>query len=236
MGLVFEYDSYSHVGMRDNNEDCFLCKPMSGGILALVADGLGGHDNGEVASRLAVETVAAALEDADFDEDELGYAIVKASQAIVDANIFGHTTVAALWIHGNEAIAAHVGDSRIYHFRNNKIQFQSLDHSAVQMSVLVGELPKDALRTHPDQNKLFRVLGDKTSPPKMDITELTVRPGDAFLLCSDGFWEPVTEELMEQTLSRAPSPAQWLAAMRQTVEAARDPRQDNNTAVCIFVK
>ena len=176
------------------------------------------------------------LEDAEFDEDELGYAILKASEAIVKARLSGHTTVAALWIKEDRAIAAHVGDSRIYRFRDGEINFQTLDHSAVQMSVLVGELPPEALRTHPDQNKLFRVLGDPKSPPKMDMTELTVRPGDAFLLCSDGFWEPVTEADMLRTFSPADSPARWLSAMRQILEEARDPKQDNNTAVCIFAK
>lgn len=234
--MQFEYNGYSHIGSRDNNEDCFLAVSLNGSLLALVADGLGGHQNGEVASRIAVETVSQALEDAEFDEDELGYAILKASEAIVKARISGHTTIAALWLKENRAIAAHVGDSRIYQLREGKILFQSLDHSAVQMSVLVGELPPEALRTHPDQNKLFRVLGDEKSPPKMDMTELTVRPGDAFLLCSDGFWEPVTETDMLHALSQAGASAHWLNTMRQTVEEAQDPKQDNNTAVCIFAK
>lgn len=233
--MRFETNSYSHIGERDTNEDCCLICHQPDGLLSIVADGLGGHDNGEVASRLAVETIAAALKEAEFDEDELGYAIVRASEAIVKADISGHTTVAVLWIRGNQALAAHVGDSRIYQFRENRIHFQSLDHSAVQMAVLVGELPKEALRTHPDQNKLFRVLGDPNSPPKMDMAELTVKPGDAFLLCSDGFWEPVTEEQMRSSLSSSPDVNAWLNAMRQIVEAARDPRQDNNTAVCIFI-
>ena len=78
------------------------------------------------------------------------------------------------------------------------------------------------------------MLGEDSEEPKVDSTELTVRPGDRFLICSDGFWEPVTEEDMLRTLQISPTPQSWLAAMREILTAARDPKQDNNTAICIF--
>ena len=155
---------------------------------------------------------------------------------IRDSKYSGLTTIAALWMQGGYAVAAHVGDTRIYQIRNGKIIYQSEDHSQVQMAVLVGELSPDAVRKHKDRNKLFRVLGEKNEDTKVDSYELNVRPGDRFLICSDGFWEPVTEADMLRTASQTANAQQWLIAMQRIVAAANDPRQDNNTAVAIIVR
>ena len=228
--------SYTDVGKRSNNEDSFGLHQSGDSLLAIVADGLGGHENGEVASRLAVDSIIKDLSEAEIDEDTLLYAILDANKAICSAKTIGKTTVAALWIKDQYAVAAHVGDSRIYQFRDGEIIFQSVDHSNVQMAVLVGELEPDALRNHKDRNQLFRALGEENEELKVDSTELEVLPGDSFLLCSDGFWEPVTEEDMLQTLKEAESPEQWLDAMKQIVVTADKPKQDNYTAVCLQVE
>lgn len=233
--MKYQYASYTDIGKRGNNEDSLGLQRRKNSLLAVVADGLGGHANGEVASRIAVDTILRELRDKPVDEEELACAMLKASEEICGARISGHTTAAALWLEEDYAVAAHVGDSRIYQFREGKIIFQSLDHSAVQMAVLVGELEPEAVRHHKDRNKIFRVLGEEDEPPRVDSTELTVKPGDRFLLCSDGFWEPVTEEAMLQTLGQKETPESWLEAMKGIVEDAQDPKQDNNTAVCIFV-
>lgn len=234
--MEYAFASYTDVGKRDNNEDALKAERLSGGLLAVVADGLGGHSYGEIASQLAVESIFRDLEEKQIDEETLIYAVLKANDTICTAENRGHTTAAALWMEDSCAVAAHVGDSRIYQFRDGNIIFQSVDHSVVQMAVLVGELAPDAVRHHKDRNKVFRVLGDDHEEPKVDSTELTVCPGDRFLLCSDGFWEPVTEADMLRTLRETETAQQWLDAMRQIVADARDPRQDNNTAICILVK
>lgn len=236
IGVIFSFSSYSDVGTRENNEDSLDIQIRDGALLAVVADGLGGCENGELASRMAVETIFQELESQQCDEEVLAYSLIHASQAILDAHTSGQTTVAALWLNGNQGAEAHVGDSRVYQFRNGRILFQSEDHSLVQMAVNVGELSSDALRHHKDRNKLFRVLGEENETPKVDSAELEILPGDRFLLCSDGFWEPVTEEAMLRTLAETDTAEQWLEAMKQIVADARDPRQDNNTAICIFAE
>ena len=232
--MEFTCASYTDPGKRENNEDSLGLFPAGGGLLALVADGLGGHADGEIASRLAVSRVSGELEAAEPEEDTLAYALIHADKAIRDTRTGALTTLAALWLKDTLALEAHVGDSRVYQFRDGKLLFQSTDHSLVQMAALVGKLPPEQIRRHKDRNKLFRVLGEDSEEPKVDSTELTVRPGDRFLICSDGFWEPVTEEDMLRPLQISPTPQSWLAAMREILTAARDPKQDNNTAICIF--
>lgn len=234
--MNFQYASYTDPGKRNNNEDSFGIKKVQDSLIAVVADGLGGHANGEIASRLAVDSILNYIDKKTINEDELLYAILNASDRIRKADISGHTTVAALWLEDNYAVAAHVGDSRIYQFRNGQIIFQSIDHSVVQMAVLIGELEPDAVRHHKDRNKIFRALGETGEPVTVDSTELTIQAGDRFLICSDGFWEPVWEADMVRMAEKTKSAEQWLTAMRQVVEQAQDPKQDNNTAICIVAK
>ena len=234
--MDFQYASYTDIGRRSNNEDSLGIQYVDNSLIAVVADGLGGHANGEIASKLAVDALFDYIGKKEIDEDELLYAILNASDVICKADISGHTTIAALWLEDNHAVAAHVGDSRVYQFRDSKIIFQSVDHSVVQMAVLIGELEPDALRHHKDRNKVFRVLGEDGEKTKIDSTELNIKPGDRFLLCSDGFWEPVLEEDMIRTIAETDSCEHWLNAMKCIIEHVHNPKQDNNTAICIMAK
>lgn len=235
--MEIQISHYSAIGKRDNNEDALTLLQDRSSILAIVADGLGGLSRGEVASSLATQTMNQTLQHVLPGEDALIDAIQEASRVIAAARKEGErmcTTVAALWIHNNVAYAANVGDSRIYQFRDNSILFQSLDHSVAQMAVLVGELEPDQIRTSPDRNRLTRALGDKESP-KVSCAQLDVQPGDRFLLCSDGFWEPVLEADMLRTLAETPDATAWLQSMRAIVVQTNHPRQDNHTAIAISV-
>lgn len=232
---AFEVAYYTDTGKRERNEDSVGVAQHENSLLAVVADGVGGHVNGKKASLLAVDALVKDFLPQKLDEDALGYQILKANEQILAADKAGQTTIAVLWLEGNNAVAAHVGDSRVYQFRDGKIIFQTVDHSAVQMAVLTGELEPDALRHHKDRNQIFRALGDPSGALKIESTELTVSPGDRFLLCSDGFWEPVTEEDMVRTLLDFNTPEQWLEAMKAIVANVQDPKQDNYTAICISI-
>lgn len=228
---------YTARGKRQNNEDAVSLLEGSNSLLAVVADGLGGHEAGEVASNHAVATLNRLLQAQTPEEDDLIDAIRQANQEIYEMqNAQSHmrTTVAALWLGDYRTIAANVGDSRIYQFRNGRIVYQSTDHSVAQMAVLVGEVEKSELRRSKDRNKLIRVVGE-ANPPKVDCVELTVQAGDRFLLCSDGFWEPVTEERMLETMASSATAQQWLRLMRQEVEHANNPTQDNHTAIALVI-
>ena len=226
---------YTSEGKRTNNEDNFSVVINEDNHLSLVADGLGGHLNGEVASQIAVDIIAGSLQKKPFNSVSLMQAISDANDAIRNADISGHTTIAALWICKNKAVAAHVGDTRIYQFRNGEIIYQTMDHSIIQLSVMMGEADSNDVRHHHDRNSLFRVLGEEQNELVIDITELSVQPGDRFLLCSDGFWEPVTEADMLRSAAQSSGAKEWLSYMQQIVYDAADPNQDNHTAIAIIV-
>lgn len=234
--MKYRYSRYTDIGKRGLNEDDSNIVMWDHSLLAVVADGLGGHLNGEIASRTAVDSILQALQEKDTDEDVLAYAIIAASSDIQKAAPSGYSTAAVLWIQDDYAVAAHIGDSRIYQFRDGQIIFQSTDHSVVQTAVWAGALKPEDVRKHKDRNKLFRVLGDGKDVPRVDSTELTVMPGDRFLLCTDGFWEPVTEKDMIASAFAFPDPDDWLNAMRHIIDAAQDQCQDNHTAITIVVQ
>lgn len=233
--MTFTYACYSDIGKRANNEDAYHIEEHGEQLIAVVADGLGGHASGEIASGIVVDLLPKLVADKEFDEDELGYAILDAHRAICETKTSSCTTVASLWIEKYAAIAAHVGDSRIYQFRDGRVVYQSEDHSLVQVAISLGELPADACRNHRDRNKVYRVLGDENEKPKIDIVNLDVRPGDRFLLCSDGFWSPVCEQEMIVCSDGSRTPQAWLDAMVELVRDKDDRKQDNNTAIAIFV-
>lgn len=229
---------YTARGKRPNNEDTVSVLESDAGSLAIVADGLGGHEDGEVASKQAVATLNKMLQSKIPDEDVLIDAIQQASRDVFEIRKSQrpmHTTIASLWLGDNWAVAANVGDSRIYQFRNDRIIYQSLDHSVAQMAVLVGELDKSEIRSSKDRNRLIRVLGD-ANVPKVDSEILHIQQGDRFLLCSDGFWESVTETVMLNSMVQTTTAQAWLATMRDVIEEADNRGQDNHTAIAIIVE
>ena len=226
---------YTAQGRRDKNEDAVDFQQTEKGILAVVADGLGGHSNGEIASQCAVSSLKRMLLECEPDEDMLIDAIQKASEDIFSMNSAERgmfTTIAVLWIGHDSAVVANVGDTRIYQFRNGEIVYQSLDHSKAQMAVLVGKLAPHQIRQSKDRNRLIRVLGTEEAP-RVDCRVLTIQPDDRFLLCSDGFWEPVSEWEMQDSILKSESAKQWLELMQKVVENAQNPMQDNHSAIAL---
>lgn len=229
--LTFDSAFYSSIGARPNNEDAVMVKTEPDRALAVVADGVGGSEYGEVASALALESMT-KLQELPVSLQTLEQAIQSAHWQLnkaARAGQSGKTTVAVVWIGPNAALAATVGDSRIYQFRGGKICFRTVDHSVAQMAVFAGEITPDGIRTHPDRNKLTRVLGGENTP-RADIKALDLRPGDRLLLCTDGFWGKLQESEMEQLSASEPTAEGWLAAMRRAVTLTES---DNHTAAVL---
>ncbi len=225
---------YSSIGKREKNEDAVKIIQTENGILALLADGLGGMNNGEFASKLALTEFVSGIDYNNFSEGELTRAANRANAAVrarQTDDVKMCSTLAALWIFNNKAIICYVGDSRIYQIRGGKIKFQSVDHSVSQVAVLVGEISPDEIRGHKDRNKLIRSIGaDETVKPQFDT--LHIKAGDAFLLCSDGFWEKIIEQDIVRLRGDYLRPSEWLSEMRNYIE---DRVDDNNSAVAIIV-
>lgn len=243
-GLSFTSASLSKPGARAGNEDaCGVREDARGGVW-IVADGLGGHGGGEVAAQIAVQTLLGAIDPAaDVGPDGLADALSSAAQALRDRQqaepaLSGmRTTVVILISDGARARWAHLGDSRLYWFRSGRIRAQTEDHSVPQALVKAGELAPEAVRFHEDRNRLLRTLGEE-KPPRPTIVQmpLALAAGDAFLLCSDGFWESVTEGEMEIALAKAADPTHWLSMMERRLIAREQSGQDNYTAIGIWVQ
>lgn len=204
----------SDIGLiRESNEDSALSfQPEdlqvmeSKGVLFVVADGLGGHTRGEVASQLAVNTIRDV-----YYQQESGNPLASLRLAIEQANariyaeslamspkpepdqMMGSTCVAAV-ILGDSVYVANVGDSRAYVVRNGQAHQISLDHSLVAQQLREGLITREQAKAHPDRNKIYRCLGSATV--EVDAFSEQVQPGDLLLLCTDGLTELVPEEEM----------------------------------------
>lgn len=225
---------YTSVGKREKNEDAVKITNTKNGVLAVLADGLGGMNNGKFASELAINEFVSGIDLNNFSESELTQAVERANTAVrAQQNDKKNmcTTLAALWIYENKAMSCYIGDSRIYQIRGNKVKFQSVDHSVAQVAVNLGEISGDEIRGHKDRNKLIRSIGaDDTAKPQVDI--LSFKAGDAFLLCSDGFWENIIEQDIVRLRKDCIVPSEWLSNMKRHIE---DRVDDNNSAITIIV-
>jgi serine/threonine protein phosphatase PrpC len=147
------------------------------------------------------------------------------------------TTLVTLLCDDRQALWGHVGDSRLYAFRDGCLIHQTRDHSVPQLLVNAGEIAPDAVRDHEDRARLLQALGTEGRlRPEIPLEPLIVQAGDAFLLCTDGFWEHVLEAEMESALAGAATPAAWLQAM-EAVHRGRAPTDcDNHTALAVYLR
>ncbi len=236
---MIQIATYSDIGGRPRNEDTVRYREQGETRLCLVvADGLGGHGGGEQASSAAAAVICAGWTGG-TGPDELKGLILEANQRVLSlqtSRCAMKTTVTALTLEPGRAVWAHVGDSRIYYFRNGGLTFQTQDHSAAQIGVMLGEITPDQIRFHEDRSRVLRALG-QDGELKVDLREETLPPGKhAFLLCSDGFWEYVLEQEMVDDLAAAGSPEEWLDKMRARLSARAPEDNDNNSAAAVWVE
>lgn len=229
--------SYTDTGGRPHNEDTVRLAWQKGGLCLVVADGLGGHGGGGLASAAAAEVICGGW-DGQVSEEALARLIQQAHQRVLSLQTRAcamKTTVTALEADGRQAAWAHAGDSRIYHFVNGTLVFQSRDHSASQIAVMLGTITPDQIRFHVDRSRVYRALG-QDGELKVESHGEALAPGHhAFLLCSDGFWEYVYEEEMAEDLAAAASPEDWLARMRARLATRVPDNNDNNTAAAVWL-
>ncbi|WP_437583580.1 Stp1/IreP family PP2C-type Ser/Thr phosphatase [Paramicrobacterium sp. CJ85] len=185
--------------IRSNNQD----SGYAGEHLFMIADGMGGHAGGDVASAIAAKRIIEA--DALYETVEDAQAAMQ--DAIMAANdqlsetVYDHpeltgmgTTVDALMIVGDEVAIAHIGDSRIYLLRNGKLTQITTDHTFVQKLVDSGRITPAEARVHPRRSVLMRVLGDVETAPEVDLLSMTVQDGDRWIICSDGLSDYVDDK------------------------------------------
>jgi protein phosphatase len=204
--------------VREINEDsgCFVnpsdpAQLKSKGVLLIVADGMGGHSAGEVASGMTVELIPRLYYESNGVEpqaalkaavEETNRRIHAAAEEDEEKHGMG-TTCTTLAILEGQAFAAHVGDSRLYMLRDGKIYLLTEDHSAVMEMVKLGLITQEEARTHEDKNVILRALGTSPEVEVATLKPFALRTGDQYLLCSDGLYDLVPDDEIERELAAA---------------------------------
>jgi serine/threonine protein phosphatase PrpC len=236
--ITLEVAALTHVGrVRDHNEDAFgHC--VEAGVF-VVCDGMGGAAAGEVASRLAVDTVIERLCGVSSPEDRrraLEESIAAANrlvhaQAGQDSALKGMgTTLVAVAVQDHSALIGHVGDSRCYLFRAGRLTRQTNDHSLVDEQVRLGRMTEQDAERSPLKNVITRAIGTQASVAA-EITELALEPGDILLLCSDGLTREVPETRMAAVLGDSASLQERCQVLIDAANSAG--AHDNVTAILV---
>ena len=197
----------SHVGkVRSNNQD----SGYAGAHLFVVADGMGGHAGGDVASALTIKRITEvdrAFGSAAEAEAALQAALISANGVLAET-VFDHseltgmgTTVSGMVLVGDKVAIAHIGDSRIYRLRDGELKQITSDHTFVQRLVDSGRITVEEAAVHPRRSVLMRVLGDVDATPEIDTLVIDTVPGDRWLLCSDGLSSYVSEDKIAAALA-----------------------------------
>lgn len=209
--MAYGYESAvgSHVGMvRSNNQD----SGYAGDYLFLVADGMGGHAGGDVASALVTKDMSKLDERPTGSPEQAAEKLrvsLQSANKMLRGTVNDHpelaglgTTFVGFLTVGEQLALAHIGDSRLYLFRDNALKQITKDHTFVQRLVDAGKITEEEAKIHPRRSVLMRVLGDVDANPEIDTEVLDTRPGDVWLLCSDGLCGYVEDADIEKALRR----------------------------------
>ncbi|HOU13751.1 MAG TPA: protein phosphatase 2C domain-containing protein [Anaerolineae bacterium] len=250
-GYGFATGYATHRGQRALlNEDAVLLQIINRlsegrlrtiGVFA-VADGMGGHSAGEIASRTVVDTLFASLcaqlavgitDDAQWMTHILKQAVVNANTQLFELHQSQQldlgTTLTAAMVHNGIAVIANIGDSRTYLFRAGRLTALTHDHSLVYKLVQDNKIAPEEIYTHPRRNEVYRCLGDKSSV-EVETFEIKLEPADRLLLCCDGLWEMVHDEQIARVLQATPDPQ---AACDILVERANEAGGEDNISVIL---
>lgn len=229
-------------GGRGVNEDYTAFLSQAGFSCFVLADGLGGHRGGAVASKTVVESILSSFQAvpgasvAHLEEylKQATGALDKVRSVRAGSSSF-KTTLVVLLIGAAKTSWAHLGDSRLYYFKAGRLLHQTKDHSVPQRLADSGEISYEMIRFHEDRNRLTAsfesanlnktVYCEAQTPPA---------PGDCYLLCSDGFWEYVDETLMQEALKQSKTPERWLGTMEAALLEKAEAGHDNYSALAIM--
>ena len=227
--------------VRDINQDAFFVMPDE--RIFLVADGVGGHNDGELASRTVMADIADYVKENPPAEDAGDEQIREYFMSLIQSvNAHIHemaragapsgmaTTLVVLYLNGEKAYVVNVGDSRLYLIRDKKIRQMTEDHTYVNNLIREGIITKEQARTHPDKNMITRAIGAEAKV-KPDLFIFEVQQGDILLMCTDGLYNEVAEEKICKTLVKAKDMRAACATLID--QANRGGGADNITAVSV---
>ncbi len=222
--------------IRSSNQDSYYIDPQA--RFFVVADGMGGHAGGEEASRLATAVISAYLDrqwEQDLPAEELlEEAIIKANYAIL-SDQYTHperqdmgTTVVLLMMYQNETWFSHIGDSRLYRLRGERLEQLSDDHTWIARAIATGILTPEEARRHPWRHMLLQCLG-REDIQLIETRRIDMEPGDRFLMCSDG----LTEELTDDTIKEIWLSYSYQEVPKKMIEAAKARGGKDNITVVV---
>ena len=210
--MKFTIFQNSRQGPREYNQDRLAYSYSKDALLLVVADGMGGHRHGEIAAQLAITTMTEAFQrlavptlssPAKFLIDHIQQIHDMIDQLTQEREMLEapRTTIVAAVVQRGMLYCAHVGDSRLYHFRDGHLLYRTEDHSIVQSLYSKGIINKDEMSTHPYRHKVYSCLGGDI-PPKIDLSDRQeLAEGDTILLCTDGVWGAVADDQIKQIFS-----------------------------------
>ncbi len=239
---MITYSTYTDIGERQINEDSLKVVDLGNKKLFVVADGLGGHGRGEVASGLVVDALERQFNEKSRIKMFLEEGVQSAQEELLAEQERLHaenemkTTIVGLMIDKNKAKWIHCGDSRLYMFYKNKVEQKTIDHSLLQALIKANQIKAEDYEKYADRNILLQVMGTEWDLPQYSVSKLyKVKKCQAFLLCSDGFWELIDEAEMERLLKESSTVQEWLERMRAVVqENDKGINMDNNTAIAVW--
>lgn len=240
---MISYNFITNKGDRQINEDSIGCYMDDVVGLFIIADGLGGHGAGDIASHYVVEQYLMQYKKIYHGSAERYFSSVFTSiqSGLLDLQKQLHkdmkSTAAAVCLTNSRLSFCYVGDTRIYVFGKKKILYRTLDHSVPQMLVKAGKLKEKNIRFHPDRNQLLSALGEDSTIVNYDMYSMNISSNiDGVLICSDGFWEYVEEREMIRTLYTAGSSEKWITDMETILlKKGKNRKKDNYSAIGILL-
>ncbi|MCR4923433.1 MAG: protein phosphatase 2C domain-containing protein [Lachnospiraceae bacterium] len=240
--MDIDHYSYSNPGGRSHNEDAIGSKLSGEKGIFIVADGLGGHKKGELASEYVVESMLEAFE-ADSSMDRSLW--LKESLARINSGILElqkendcimKSTAVVLCIEGEKACFGHVGDSRLYYIHNMDIDYITHDHSVAYKKYMAGEISRLDINTDEDQATLLRSLGSSDRYEAEVAEAVTMESGDGFMLCSDGIWEYLHDDEVLVDYLKAEDARNWAERLLLRVIDRVDQNNDNLSVITVLVE
>ncbi|HSH55172.1 MAG TPA: protein phosphatase 2C domain-containing protein [Methylotenera sp.] len=239
--MKFTIYQNSRQGPRPYNQDRLAYSYSKDALLLVIADGMGGYRHGEVAAQLAVTTMTEAFQrlavptlssPAKFLIEHIQQIHDMIDQLTEEREMLEapRTTIAAAVVQRGVLYCAHVGDTRLYHFRDGHLLYRTEDHSIVQSLYSKGMISKDDMSTHPYRHKVYSCLGGDV-PPKIELADRQeLAEGDTILLCTDGVWGAVADEQIKQILGGS-SISENITSLLNQAEIVSQEKGDNMSAI-----
>lgn len=239
--MKFTIYQSSHQGPREYNQDRIAYSYSKDAMLVVVADGMGGHRNGEVAAQFVVKMLTEAFQRLALpilanpfkfltDHIRQVHDAIESHALATGMPETPRTTLVAAIVQHDELYCAHVGDSRLYHIRGGRIIFRTDDHSKVQLLYRKGLIKKNDLLTHPERNKIYNCVGGEM-PPQVDLaTKRALRDGDVIMLCTDGLWSLLEPEEIGKTLTGG-AVTDTMPVLLGLAESRADENSDNMSVI-----